>query len=404
MSNIKLVNMVDRIRKNDSLVVVGRLSYPTGSAPSNRVHLYCKALKELKGFPFVVNLHSTFTEPQSFGYLGRNDGIPFYFPQKTPYKPQNLFLRNFNKIIGLVNTAVVVKKLQKDNRIQVLFYGTTFLDELFLFPFFKIWRISIIRECNEAPLYIILNRKHARIKNILLSVKLKMYDKLIVISDNLRAFYSKKFPNEAIFQIPILVDMDRFRNNGGKKNHEKKIITYAGYMGGNKDGLENLIESMLIVRAYNENVQLQLVGSAPESDMSKLRRKVTSLGLDDVILFCGRKKAEEIPELFSNSDVLVLARPDNNQAKAGFPTKLGEYLASAKPVVITMTGEITKYLQHNVSAYLAKADDIQDFAEKVIYALSDENSTEIGKKGYQVANNNFNYHLYGKEILKILQN
>jgi glycosyltransferase involved in cell wall biosynthesis len=57
-----------------------------------------------------------------------------------------------------------------------------------------------------------------------------------------------------------------------------------------------------------------------------------------------------------------------------------------------------------VSAYLAKADDIQDFAEKVIYALSDENSTEIGKKGYQVANNNFNYHLYGKEILKILQN
>jgi glycosyltransferase involved in cell wall biosynthesis len=389
--------------KNDSLIIIGRLSYPTGSAPSNRVHLYCKALKEVNGFPFIINLHSTFIYPQSFGYLGRNDGIPFYFAQKTPYKAGNLFLRNFNKIIGLVNTAVVVKKLRKRNQIQVLFYGTSFTDELFLFPFFKYWNIPIIRECNEAPIYIIENRKHVRIKNLLLSLKLKMYDKLIVISDYLRLFYSEKFDKDAIIQIPILVDMERFRPSYEKKNHEKKIITYAGYMGGNKDGLENLIESMLIVKEANKNIQLQLIGSAPKGDMLKLKNKVTSLGLNDVISFCGRKRAEEIPALLSGSDLLVLARPDNNQAKAGFPTKLGEYLASTKPVVITITGEVSKYLQHNISAYLAKADDIYDFAEKVIYALYDENAGEIGKKGYEIANKNFNYRIYGKKLLKILQ-
>lgn len=389
--------------KNEALIVIGRLGYPSGTAPSNRVHLYCKALKEVNGFPFIINLHSTFTKKKTFGYLNRYDGIPFYFPQKTPYKIKNIIIRNSNKIIGLINTVLIIKRLQKRNNIKVLFYGTNVTDEIFLFLFFKLMRIAIIRECSEAPSYITKNSKNLRMNNFFLCLKLKMYDQLIVISDYLKFFYSKKFDRNAILQIPILVDMKRFCDKHEKKKHEKKIITYIGYMGGNKDGLENLIESMRILKKTNKNIQLQLVGSAPNEDMLRLRSMVMSLGLSDLILFLGKKEVEEIPALLLNSDLLVLARPDHNQAKAGFPTKLGEYLASGNPVVITTTGEIPKYLQHNISAYLAKPDDINDFAEKVIYALSDENAAEIGKKGYEIANRNFNYQIYGKEILKILQ-
>ena len=72
--------------KNDGLIVIGRLGYPSARAASNRVHLYCKALKEVKGFPLVINLHSVFTKRQTFNYLGRNDGIPFYFDDgPTPF-------------------------------------------------------------------------------------------------------------------------------------------------------------------------------------------------------------------------------------------------------------------------------------------------------------------------------
>lgn len=389
--------------KKDALIVIGRLSYPSATAPSNRVHLYCKALKKEKGFPFIINLHSTFIEEKPFGYLGRNDGIPFYFSQKTPYKVGNLIIRNFNKIIGLINTIQIIKRLQKRNNIKVLFYGTSVIDEIFLFLFFKPMGIAIIRECSEAPSYITQSSKNIRINIFFLCLRLKMYDQLIVISDYLKNFYSDKFSQQSILQIPILVDFERFSFKDEKKNNPQKIITYVGNMGNKKDGLENLIESMFIVKKANKNIQLQLIGAAPEKEMLPLISKVKSLGLNEQILFLGKKKVEEIPSLLFNSDLLVLARPDNNQAKAGFPTKLGEYLACAKPVVITTTGEIPKYLKHNVSAYLAKPDDIDDFAEKIIYALSDENAAEIGKRGYEVANTNFNYQVYGREILKILQ-
>lgn len=395
--------MVRNKVKRDALIVIGRLGYPGASAPSNRVHLYCKALKKEKGFPFVINLHSVFTEPQPFNYLARHDGVPFYYAQKTTMREKKLLKRNINKIKGLVNTLTTVKRIKKNHDFKVLFYATEVWDEFILFIFLKLMGVYIIRDCSEIPKFIMHEKKGRKFHTLFLRLKLRMYDQLIVISDLLNSFYSGIFPRNNIFQIPILVDMKRFNHMAEKMDHEKNIITYVGAMGGNKDGLENLIEAMAIVKEKDKNVRLQLIGTAPDKDLNRLKNKVAALGLTETINFLGKKKVEEIPCLLSNSNLLVLARPDNNQAKAGFPTKLGEYLASSIPVVITITGEIPKYLKDNVSAYLAKPDDINDFANKVIYALSDKNSEAIGKRGYEVADKNFNYELYGKEILRVLE-
>jgi glycosyltransferase involved in cell wall biosynthesis len=388
--------------KKDALVVIGRLSYPSGSAPSNRVHLYCKALKHEKGFPFVINLHSTFTKPQKFDYLGRNDGIPFYYAQATIIREKRLLIRNFNKIRGLFNTVRMVRKIKKKHHPKVLFYTTETIDEFILFMFLKLMNVAIIKECSEIPSFIQDEKKGLKFHKFFLRMRVKMYNDIIVISDYLNCYYSKIFPQNKIFQIPILVDMSRFENIKIKA-HSGKIITYIGMMGGNKDGLENLIEAMAIVKETNTTTRLHLVGSAPAADMARLKNKVKKLQLDETVAFLGKKSPEEIPPILCNSDILVLARPDTIQAKAGFPTKLGEYLACAKPVVITITGEIPKYLKDNESAYLSKPGDIYDFAEKIKFALSDQNAQVIGKNGYDIANNHFNYQLYGKRIFEILQ-
>ena len=100
-----------------------------------------------------------------------------------------------------------------------------------------------------------------------------MYDRLIVISDFLNTFYSDIFPKNQIFQIPILVDMNRFPKNPKKIKNEIKIITYIGYMIGNKDGIENLIDAMVIVKEKINNTQLQLIGIGPEEILTNLKKK-----------------------------------------------------------------------------------------------------------------------------------
>jgi glycosyltransferase involved in cell wall biosynthesis len=390
------------LAKRDALIVVGRLGYPGATAPSNRVHLYCKALKHSKAFPFVINLHSTFIKRPKFNYLARNEGIPFYFAQKTPMRQKNFLIRNANKIKGIFNTIFMIHRLKNNHCPKVLFYNTEVWDEIILFGFLKMMNIPIIRDCSEIPMFIQRQKTRRTMHNSLLRIKMKMYHDLIVISDHLNSFYSVMFPKSRIFQIPILVDLDRFKDIR-TVNHSGKIITYIGSMDGNKDGLENLIEAMALVYKRIENARLHLVGSAPKEDIAKLKSKVSSLKLDNIITFLGKKTTDEIPSILVNSDLLVLARPNNSQAQAGFPTKLGEYLASTKPVVITTTGEIPKYLKDKESAYLSKPDDVNDFANKMIYALSDQNAECIGQRGYEIAKNNFNYQLYGRQFIDILE-
>lgn len=390
--------------KNDSLVVIGRLSYPSPSAASNRVHLYCKALKGVKGSPLVINLHSTFPQKKVISYLGRNDGIPFYFAQKSPYRKKNIVVRNYKKIIGLINTVIVVRKVNRRNHTKVLFYNCEYADEVFVGICLRLSGIKIIRDFSEAPSYIIKNKKNPFIESFLHRCRLKIYHDIIVISEYLNKFYSAKFPAGHIYQIPILVDIERFTARKDTPRSQKPLLTYVGFMGGNKDGLQDLIEAMKVVKDAVPDFTLNLIGTASARELTQLKNKVSELGLQDHIVFVGSKSPSEIPGYLLQSDLLVLARPNNNQAKAGFPTKLGEYLASKKPVVITKTGEIPKYLEDGKTAYLAEPDDVNNFAQKVIAALNDVHSKTVGENGFEVAARNFNYKLYGEKILEIIKN
>ena len=88
-----------------------------------------------------------------------------------------------------------------------------------------------------------------------------------------------------------------------------------------------------------------------------------------------------IPQYFMDAEMLVLARPDNIQAKYGFPTKLGEYLLSGRPVVLTDVGNITDFLKDGVSAFIAKPGDIDCVAivGKEVAMKEFNSSTEVLK-------------------------
>lgn len=392
-----------KVDKN-CMVVIGRLHYPSGSAPANRTHLYCKALKEVGGFPFIINLNSPFTSPQNFRYFGRNKGINYIYSQGTIFRESQFLKRNLKKLKGIFITFAIINRLKKRYNVKVLFFSTSYFQEMIFYIFFKFINVKTIRELNEAPYYIIRGKTQSTLQKLKEKITLKMYDRVIVISDKLYDYYIKFYQKKQIYQIPILVDMDRFNDSILIKKEEKKILTYVGYMGGTKDGLPDLIKSISLVKKKYDNILVQLIGSAEQADLEKLRKLVNELKLENHVLFAGKKEINEITTLLKSSYLLLLARPNNKQAEYGFATKIGEYLASGRPVVITNTGEIYKFLNHGFSAYIAEPDNIRDFSEKIIEALNNPDKSEkVGQQGYKVAAEYFNYKLYGCKILEILE-
>ena len=65
---------------------------------------------------------------------------------------------------------------------------------------------------------------------------------------------------------------------------------------------------------------------------------------------------------------LLIPLSNSEKDKARFPTKIAEYLASARPVVSSNIGEFANYATNNKNAVLCEPDDIAGFANGIITA------------------------------------
>lgn len=218
-------------------------------------------------------------------------------------------------------------------------------------------------------------------------------DGLFVISQALKRYYVENgMPEEKVHVINIIVDPSRF-DNITEDGHHEDYIAYCGTASNNKDGVDELIKAFAITCKTHTNVKLYIIGKTPsKNDESKNLQLIDQLGIKDKIVFTGIVKAKEMPALLTKAKVLALDRPDNIQAKYGFPTKLGEYLLTKKPVVITRVGDIPLFLRDNYNAFIARPEDSTDFAKKLNYVLDNyQEALEVGTRGFDLALQEFNY-------------
>lgn len=167
-----------------------------------------------------------------------------------------------------------------------------------------------------------------------------------------------------------------------------------------KDGVPDLIEAFNLIADRLIDWYLYLIGDNSDPEKFKIiSRKIASSPYKERIICTGFIGRDEIPQLLIDARILALCRPDNVQAKGGFPTKLGEYLATKNPVVITDVGDHTKYLKDGESAYKAESDNPISFANKILEcALDEERASQIGENGYLVAHKEFNYFSQAKSL------
>jgi len=91
------------------------------------------------------------------------------------------------------------------------------------------------------------------------------------------------------------------------------------------------------------------------------------------------------------------------QAKHGFPTKLGEYLLTGNPVVVTTVGDIPGFLKDGESAVFAKPDEPESFSSRLNWVLDHkEEGIEIGERGKEVALKEFNYLIESQKLAKVI--
>lgn len=231
----------------------------------------------------------------------------------------------------------------------------------------------------------------------------KYLDGISVISTPIKEDFVKLgVAPDKIHIINMTVDSSRFE--GLQKQPCENYIAYCGTATNNKDGVDQLIKAFAVFSRKHPDYKLYIIGETPSEKMAFANKElVRSLGIDDKVVFTGIVPAKGIPQMLKNAQILALDRPDNVQAKYGFPTKLGEYLLTENPVVVTRVGDIPLFLSDGVNALLSEPENPEAFAEKLSWVVEHpDEAAIIGQKGAKVALAEFNSRIESKKLAEMI--
>ena len=233
----------------------------------------------------------------------------------------------------------------------------------------------------------------------------KQLKQIFVISTPLRDCYIENgIDAEKVTIVNMTVDPVRFQGLVKTEGIER-YIAYCGTASNNKDGVDELLKAFAITHKTHPDVKLYIIGATPSvKDEAGNLKLIDDLGIKDAVVFTGIVPAHEMPQLLKDAAVLALDRPDSLQARHGFATKIGEYLLTGNPVVVTSVGDFPKFLQDGVSAYLSDERNAEMFASKLNQALDNpEEAAKIGECGKQVALDNFDCITEGRKFLEAIK-
>lgn len=375
-----------------NLFIVNTLTIPSPNASVNRLLSYSKGLVELGD---RVSCLSTGigTDLQEHCL----DGITYRMLRKKKGVFQ-LFL----SLCRLINQIA-----QNKNKIDVCVIVSNSL--LLVIPVSIICRvlhIKVVDEVSEYPFVIMRHDLLSRLWSKVYVHNYKLFDGMLIMTDPLVEYYSRFIRKDCkVLKVPMTVDPSRFELNRLSllQKPEMEYIAYCGDMSGNKDGVMNLIDAFSIVEGKYPNLYLMMIGGTTSpKEYQRITSKVEAIGLKNV-LFTGKVDRQQIPELLFNAKLLCLARPSSLQSQGGFPTKLGEYLCTGKPVIITATGEIPRYLNSS-NSYIVEPNDNVKFANKILEALSDySRALIVGANGRKMVEEVFDYHVQAKRMHVFLE-
>ena len=188
--------------------------------------------------------------------------------------------------------------------------------------------------------------------------------------------------------------LDKTRTHLGIPPTSKVIITIANLTP--VKGMEYLIEAFNQIKEKYDNARLILIGTP--------RKEFIEKNHSSDIEITGYLNDEEYQLKLCDADILCMTRIDSGFAKAGFPFKLGEYLATAKPVIATDVTDVSLYLEDKQDVVLAKPSNTQSLVDAMEFLITKPEVRKIiGENGLKQCEKFFNPEINSKMLFDFMK-
>jgi len=248
----------------------------------------------------------------------------------------------------------------------------------------------------------VINKLRIKSGSYILENFQSLIDLNVVISSHLENLLLKYTRRDKVLFIPITMDISRFKKSEFSKK-EVSTLFYGGSFG-KKDGLDLLLKAFEKVCEEQDSLKLILTGKGENiEDFNEFMSLVKASKYSNRISYKGFIPSNEYQELLNSCEIFCVIRDNSGAANTGFPSKLAEYLATGRAVIVTNVGDISSYLSDKQNALLVEPEDLDSLVNAIKYLIENpEEINQIGNKGRLVAINRFNNRIESQKLFNVL--
>jgi len=208
---------------------------------------------------------------------------------------------------------------------------------------------------------------------------------------------ANKITNGANLDEVKIIDQKRAQQKLGLEEKTKYLVsvgnTYFSL------ALKTLFQALAKIK-QKEMVKLLMVGLV---EITPEVRK-TYNQVEKKVVFTGSVPFQKVLVYLSAADVLVLPMAENPIEKARFPIRLGDYLASGKPIVSNAVGEVKFYLEKNQAGLVSPVNAVDELTNNLVKLLTNQRlAAQFGKRGRQLAEKELSWMKVAVKLEKVYQ-
>jgi len=228
------------------------------------------------------------------------------------------------------------------------------------------------------------------------------------ISDAMSDEYEKRYGQKFVpFHNPIETKIwESHQKNVFDINRNYVKVLYSGRIGdkGIAVSLTEIAEAIDSINSESLNVRFHIQTATKTEWILDLLKRYKSVVFNDYAEY------SDIPRIFSEADILVLANDFSSEGirylKLSMPTKASEYMISGAPVLVYASPEtaVSKFFRENQCGYCVEKEGTEEIKKGLSFLIEDEDlRRNISDNAKMIAKRRFDSQNVRNDFQKILQ-
>lgn len=301
--------------------------------------------------------------------------------------------------------------LRKNKDIDFVFlYGSGFLEGLLVYIFCKKNNKLFFSEKNDEvrskfKKTSFINKLGALHESLFDRFILEKVDTLFVVSEYLEEKYKFQFPSLKIKRsVPSFINYDQYLQYQQNDILELKDYDFSLLMKENTikilysgscvftNGLIFFMDCAKKVLDNNPSLQIDIIFLFFKGNVEAIKEYAKEIGIYNVITIYENIYYPYIPAIYKYADILVLPEMGDIVAKAGFPGKSAEYLASGKSIICTDFSNLKDYFISDYNCLMSPLNDSESYTKNLSRLIFDKKMRlNLGEKAVKTAIDFFDY-------------